>query len=376
MSSLTRIEISLDEQTLTVFKNSEPVRWFNVSSSAKGTGFKNDSYRTPTGNFRIAEMIGQGLPPRTIFRQRVPVGIWDDADPATEDLILSRILWLDGLDKQNANTVHRYIYIHGTNHSELLGSPASHGCIRMDPFEITELFSLVNRETEVEIHPQTQIRGKLFFIDCDSTLSTIEGIDELAKARGSETFAEVVGLTDAAMNGKIPIAEVFARRMELIRPDRAVCDSVADSYLTHLVDGVEPAIHQLKQNGWIPIILSGGFLPLIEPLAKRLGIHHVEAVPLYFNADGSYQAYGAGYPTTRNLGKNEIIREWKAAMNPELVVMMGDGASDLETKPDVDLFIGFGGVVDRPLVRENCDWWLEEMSSLRQLGDVMLPYKK
>ena len=101
----------------------------------------------------------------------------------------------------------------------------------------------------------------------------------------------------------------------------------------------------MKADGWTPIILSGGFAPLIRPLADALGIAHVEAVPLHFHPDGSYAGYGEDYPTTRNGGKPEVIREWKQAMLPEVVVMMGDGISDLEAKPEVDLFIGFGGVV-------------------------------
>lgn len=200
--------------------------------------------------------------------------------------------------------------------------------------------------------------GRLLFLDCDSTLSAIEGIDELARARGDEVFAQVVALTDAAMNGEIPIAGVFPRRMEMIRPDRELCDRVAARYVEALVPGIPEFIREARADGWHPVILSGGFAPLILPLAGLLGIEHVEAVPLYFNDDGSYAGYGADYPTTRNLGKNEVIREWKKARFPGRVAMVGDGVSDLETKPDVDCFIGFGGVVARPVVERGCDFWL------------------
>jgi phosphoserine phosphatase len=97
-------------------------------------------------------------------------------------------------------------------------------------------------------------------------------------------------------------------------------------------------------------------------MADHLGIAHVEAVPLYFNEDGSYKGYGEDYPTTRNLGKNEVIREWKQAMLPERVVMIGDGVSDLETKLDVDTFIGFGGIVARSKVKSECDHWLTDIN--------------
>jgi phosphoserine phosphatase len=83
-----------------------------------------------------------------------------------------------------------------------------------------------------------------------------------------------------------------------------------------------------------------------------------------FDDCGSYLDYGRDYPTTRNLGKNEVIREWKAAMLPERVVMIGDGVSDLETLPDVDLFIGYGGVVPRRAVQEGADRWVLELNEI------------
>jgi phosphoserine phosphatase len=173
------------------------------------------------------------------------------------------------------------------------------------------------------------------------------------------------------MNGEVPIGEVFPRRMEMIRPDRELCDAVAALYVETIVPGAEEMIRELKEAGWLPVILSGGFAPLIQPLAQRLGIAHVEAVPLFFDEDGSYKGYGEDYPTTRNLGKNEVIREWKQALLPGRVVMMGDGMSDLETKPDVDDFIGFGGVVARPKIEKGSDHWLADMNDRSVLKDIL-----
>jgi HAD superfamily phosphoserine phosphatase-like hydrolase len=180
-----------------------------------------------------------------------------------------------------------------------------------------------------------------------------------------------VALTDAAMNGEIPIHEVFPRRMEMIRPDKELCDKVASQYVDTIVPGVREFIQEAKNAGWLPVILSGGFAPLIQPLAATLGIDHVEAVPLYLDEAGCYVDYGRDYPTTHNLGKNEVIREWKSAMLPEQVIMIGDGASDLETKPDVNLFIGFGGVVARPVVKEGCDYWVTDMRDRGALIEIL-----
>jgi phosphoserine phosphatase len=371
MSHKTRIIISLDKQTLDFSENGSHVRTYPISSAGKGMGFAEGSFRTPTGRFVISGRIGHGEPIRTSFKARVPVGIWDEQEITDDDLILTRILQLDGLDSENANTLDRFIYIHGTNREDLLGTPSSHGCIRLGNADMLELFDLVPEGTEVTIEEMTVSETKLLFLDCDSTLSSIEGIDELARLSNPAIFAEVVALTNAAMNGEVSLDAVFSRRMEIIKPDRKIAKKVIQCYLDNIVPGAAEMISQAKSNGWIPIVLSGGFAPLIEPLARHLGIQHVEAVPLYFNELGEYSGYGTDYPTTRNLGKNEIIREWRKAMLPARVVMIGDGISDLETKPDVDAMVGFGGVVQREKVMNGADVWVTEFRDLVELGGVI-----
>lgn len=356
-----RLEVSVDDQLLRLFRGEEPVRTFVISTARKGVGSTPGSHRTPTGRFVIVQKIGDGMPEGTIFKSREPVGHWQPGETCDKDLVLTRIIRISGLEPGNANTFDRFIYFHGTNREDLLGTPASCGCIRLSNRDIIELHDLVEPGMDVVILPPSRKRGRLIFFDCDSTLSTIEGIDELGRARGPEVFRMVEHLTNQAMNGEVPIREVFGRRMEIIQPDRATAESVAQLYLDTIVPGVPEVIAGLKADGWTPVIVSGGFAPLIEPLAKALGIDHVEAVPLYFDADGNYAGYGSDYPTTRNGGKPEIIREWKSALLPEAVVMVGDGVSDLESKTEVDLFIGFGGVIPRDAVRKGADVWLEDM---------------
>jgi lipoprotein-anchoring transpeptidase ErfK/SrfK len=96
------------------------------------------------------EKIGGDQPAGTIFQSRVPLGPGDPLPP-TEDLVMSRILWLDGLDEHNANTRERYIYIHGTKHESRIGNPDSYGCIRMRNADVVELFDLVDHDTLVTI---------------------------------------------------------------------------------------------------------------------------------------------------------------------------------------------------------------------------------
>ena len=371
MSTHTRLEISMDEQTLVLYCGKDPVRQYPISTGEKGMGFTEESFRTPTGRFTVCEKIGAGEHLHTIFRARVPVGRWDVQNPSEADLILTRIIRMDGLDPENRNTFSRNIYIHGTDREDLLGTPASHGCIRMANADIVELFDRVENGTEIFISPLTKPKGKLLFIDCDSTLSSIEGIDELARLLSPEIFAEVEALTNAAMNGDVNLDEVFNRRMEIIRPNRKMVDQVSLRYLETIVPGAAQMISIAIGQGWLPVILSGGFAPIIKPLAARLGIRHIEAVPLSFNDVGDYAGYGADYPTTRNLGKNEIIQEWKAAMLPCRTIMIGDGISDLETKPDVDLMVGFGGVIGREKVIHGADFWLTNFQDLEVLSSLL-----
>ena len=149
-SGRIRIDISIKDQRLTLTRNGKKLRSFPISTSRFGIGTEEGSNKTPLGNFQIAQKIGHDAAPGTIFKSRVPLGP-DDPLPETEDFVTTRILWLDGLDPENANTRDRYIYIHGTKHEDRIGSPDSHGCIRMRNADVIELFDLVDETTQVVI---------------------------------------------------------------------------------------------------------------------------------------------------------------------------------------------------------------------------------
>ena len=149
-SGRTKIDISIADQLLTLRRDGEIVREYPISTSRFGIGAEEGSMKTPLGNFRIAEKIGHGTAPGTIFEARVALGP-DDPLPDTDDFITSRILWLDGIDEQNANTRDRFIYIHGTKHEDRIGVPDSHGCVRMRNADVIELFDLVDETTQVVI---------------------------------------------------------------------------------------------------------------------------------------------------------------------------------------------------------------------------------
>lgn len=120
------------------------------STGAAGTGSEPGSGRTPLGRFAIHSKHGENAPAATVFRGRLPVGLHPAASQG-EDAILARILTLRGLEPHNANTLARYIYIHGTADVEQLGTPVSHGCIRLSPPDAVQLFDLVSLGTPVLI---------------------------------------------------------------------------------------------------------------------------------------------------------------------------------------------------------------------------------
>jgi len=147
-----KIEISIPEQCLAVWENNKIISEYPISSAKNGLGYDEGSYKTPLGFFEIAETIGAYEPIGTIFQSRKPVGIWPKDEPEdASDLILSRILWLHGLEEKNINTYSRYIYLHGTNHEHLLGTAASQGCIRLGNRGIIDIFEKVTKKTQVKI---------------------------------------------------------------------------------------------------------------------------------------------------------------------------------------------------------------------------------
>jgi phosphoserine phosphatase len=209
--------------------------------------------------------------------------------------------------------------------------------------------------------------SKLIIFDCDSTLSAIEGIDELARMRGPMVFAEVEAMTTAAMEGKIPVEDVFARRLAIIKPRRADVDAVGRLYVERVEATALATIKQLKAAGWTPVILSGGFRQAIAPLAAHLGIARVEAVDLCFDAAGDYTGYDADFPTTRSGGKPECIVRLKRELAPVRTVMVGDGVSDLEAKPVVDRFVGFGRYIQRAKVKAGAHAFISSLADLPAL---------
>ncbi len=205
---------------------------------------------------------------------------------------------------------------------------------------------------------------KLLLLDCDSTLSAIEGVDELGRLRGPAVFKAVEDMTNAAMNGGTPMEEIFAKRLNMIKPTLAELQAIGTKYIATVEPTAVETLDKLRAAGWKIAIVSGGFTQAIMPLAKFLGVARVEAVVLKFNEDGTYAGFDETCPTSKSKGKNMIARRLRADFKAQTVVMVGDGASDLEVKGDVDKVIGFGRYVVRPKVKAGADAFVMSLADL------------
>lgn len=207
------------------------------------------------------------------------------------------------------------------------------------------------------------------FFDCDSTLSTVEGIDELARRAGvGEAMAR---LTAGAMSGATPLEAIYARRLDLIRPRQTDLDWLADRYIEQCVAGAVETISELLHLDKQVHIISGGLRQAILPLALALGIapERVHAVTLLLDPQGEYAGFDSTSPLARSGGKAKVCRELLAP--GDRAVMVGDGITDAETlEAGVD-FIGFGGVVVRETVRARATHYVSECSLLASLPYIL-----
>lgn len=214
----------------------------------------------------------------------------------------------------------------------------------------------------------TRFRGyDLVIFDCDSTLTTLEGIDELARARGRHE--EIKALTDAAMNGDVRLEEVYERRLDMLQPTRREIAALADQYRENVVTDAQGLVGALHTAGREVFIVSGGLADAVVPFGAWLGIpeDHVRAVGVEYESPSAAlevesQDGGRGLryrgitpsPLTRAEGKPMVIRELLRNRN-ERSMLIGDGVSDLVAAPEVDLFAAFTGVVEREYVTSHAD---------------------
>lgn len=206
--------------------------------------------------------------------------------------------------------------------------------------------------------PKQIIEAVMF--DCDSTLSRIEGITELARKNG--VLNEVNELTEKAMNETGMNVELYQRRLELVQPTQHEISQLGDLYHITLTPAVDQLIRCLKRLGKSIYIVSAGIKQGVDDFAKKLGIptEHVFAVSVSFNSDGSYRDFDHHSPLARRDGKKEIAT--MLLKKHQTLAHIGDGMNDAEAIPVVDRFIGYGGVCFRKNVAEISPYFISSLS--------------
>ncbi len=145
------IIVSVADQELALVANGKTTARFPISTSKFGNGDMRGSYRTPLGETFVSAKIGDGLPAGAVIKNRVATGEIVNGNAPGRDAIVSRVIWLRGLDGTTANTRDRCIYIHGTAEEQKIGRRASFGCIRMRSKDVITLYGLVHIRTHVRI---------------------------------------------------------------------------------------------------------------------------------------------------------------------------------------------------------------------------------
>jgi phosphoserine phosphatase len=201
------------------------------------------------------------------------------------------------------------------------------------------------------------------FFDCDSTLTAIEGIDVLAESAGKKQRVEI--LTQAAMNGDRDLEDVYRKRLQAVKPTRRQVQDIRRSYKRHIVEDAARVVTALQALGHKVYVISGGLAEPVEEFGVYLGIprERIRAVDLHYNElsgrwweqssfrEARYLTHQEGALTVSD-GKAEIVRDLLANQRGRSL-LIGDGHSDLLAGQAVDLFVGYGGVVNRPIVAAN-----------------------
>ncbi|GLC47214.1 hypothetical protein PLESTB_001457900 [Pleodorina starrii] len=206
--------------------------------------------------------------------------------------------------------------------------------------------------------------------DVDSTFCEDESIDELAAYLG--VGEQVAALTAKAMGGSVEFKEALRSRLGVMQPTREAVEAFLRDHPHRVTPGIPDLVALLRSRGQEVFLVSGGFRQIIHPLAESLGIplSHVFANTILFDSEGRYAGFDESEFTCRSGGKPAAIRHIKDKYGYENVVMVGDGATDMEARLEgaACLFVGYGGVVVRKNIAEKADWYIMD---IQQLTDVL-----
>jgi len=200
--------------------------------------------------------------------------------------------------------------------------------------------------------------------DVDSTVCRNEAIDDLANFIG--VGDQVEKITREAMGGNMTFREALKKRLSIIRPTETIIDEFNKIQKSQLTPHVKELVDALHSKNVPVYLVSGGFRKIVNPVAESLNIDvsKVFANTLLFDEQGEYEGFDEEELTSESGGKGKVIEQLKAAHGYKNVIMIGDGATDLETCPPADAFIGFGGNIVREKVKQNSKWFIYSFQEL------------
>ncbi|VDP03748.1 unnamed protein product [Heligmosomoides polygyrus] len=205
--------------------------------------------------------------------------------------------------------------------------------------------------------------------DVDSTVCQDEAIDELAEFLG--VGEAVANVTRQAMNGNARFRDALRARLDVMRPTYDQLEQYANETKPKLTPGIRELVSALHKRGTDVFLVSGGFRRLIYPVADILGISRkrIYANEILFDTHKNYAGFDENEPTSdsgsKDVGKPAVMGMLKKQGYKNLV-MVGDGATDLEAAPPADAFVGFGGNQIREAVRSRSDWYVTDFDVLRK----------
>ncbi|CAG9822973.1 unnamed protein product [Phaedon cochleariae] len=200
--------------------------------------------------------------------------------------------------------------------------------------------------------------------DVDSTVIQEEGIDELA--RFCKKGEEVANLTTQAMSGTMTFQESLRVRLDIIQPSLSQLKEFIRTKPATLTPGIRKLVDLLHSRQIPVFLISGGFKSIIAPIASQLQIpyENIFANRMKFYFTGEFAGFDENEPTSKSGGKAKVIEHLKKKFGFKNLVLVGDGATDLEACPPADAFIGYGGNVIRHTVQANAKWFVTDFNEI------------
>lgn len=203
------------------------------------------------------------------------------------------------------------------------------------------------------------------FFDLDSTLSKIEGMDEIAKWKGIED--EISEITRKTMAGELDFTESFPSKVATLNASKQELEKLGQRYIETKVDNLHNVLGKLRDLGYQIGIITGNFNPAVDIFAAHLGISKelVFCNELEFDSAGNFKSFNPKQILADSDGKKNQL---KLLLDEKIIkgqiIYVGDSTSDMKTREVADKFIGFGGVEVREKVKEEAEFFVYDMAEI------------